>query len=152
MTKRESYNAYMREYNHKRYHQKRQWAVAYLGGKCTHCGSTGNLEVDHIDPHEKTMGLTRMTRVTQERFVAELDKCQLLCHDCHVQKTMVDGSSRKNTACGERVNHAKLTTANVRAIRQLYGGGISQQVLAGQFGVSRGNISQIVTHRTWKHV
>ena len=140
------------EYQRKRYHEKRQWALAYLGGKCIYCGSTDDLEVDHIDPHEKTMKLTTMTRVSQERFVAELDKCQLLCRNSHVQKTMVDGSSRKNTARGERISNAKLTTANVEMIKQLYNEGATQQVLADRFSVSRGNISCIVTRKTWKHV
>lgn len=47
----------------------------------------------------------------------------------------------------------KLTDADVKMIRQKYAtGGITQQELGNEFGVSNTTISQIVRRQTWKHV
>lgn len=54
---------------------------------------------------------------------------------------------------GERHPRARLTTTTVRAIRSRYArGGVTQKQLAGEYGVSAGTISQIVTRRIWEHV
>lgn len=59
----------------------------------------------------------------------------------------------RNTARGERVGLAKLTEESVREIRRRYAqGGISQQVLADEFGVNQTQVSNIVLRRTWAHV
>jgi hypothetical protein len=65
-------------------------AVAYLGGKCSRCGydkCIAALEFDHIDPVGKKFsmsdkGLTR----SWDKIAAELDKCQLLCANCHRER------------------------------------------------------------------
>jgi hypothetical protein len=51
---------------------------------------------------------------------------------------------------GERNGMVKLTEADVHAIRAA--AGVSQQVLARQFGVSRSNISMIVSRKNWAHI
>ena len=78
---------YMREYMKERYQQRREQAVEVLGGACAKCGSTEDMEVDHIDPAKKEMDFARMTMVSEERFLEELKKCQLLCDRCHNTKT-----------------------------------------------------------------
>lgn len=56
-------------------------------------------------------------------------------------------------ARGERVGLAKLTEAGVREIRRRYAaGGVSQQVLADEFGVHQTKISAVVRRKTWIHV
>ena len=56
---------------------------------CIKCGSKEQLELDHVNPKEKewnpkrSMGSKNLT----ERFWKEIDKCQLLCYDCHKEKT-----------------------------------------------------------------
>lgn len=50
---------------------------------------------------------------------------------------------------GERNGLAKLTEADVRAIRALSESGESQYALARRFGVSRENIREIAHHRRW---
>jgi len=145
---REKRNAYMR----KRYHKKRLWAVQYLGGRCVCCGSIDNLEIDHINPDTKSFGLNNLWSVAWARYVGELDKCQLLCRSCHLEKSKGEGSLTKNRACGARLPHTKLTIANVKTIRQLLSEGNTQQVVADQFGVSRSTISHIANGRSWRHV
>ncbi len=61
-------------------------AVAYKGGKCAICGydkCQSALEFHHTDPAKKDFhpgsGHTR----AWDRVKAELDKCLLLCANCH---------------------------------------------------------------------
>lgn len=152
MKNREKRNAYERAYQHQRYRERRQWALQYLGGRCAHCGATENLEIDHIDPSEKLFGLGKGWKMTFERLAAELDKCQLLCHGCHVKKCRIDGSYTKNVLQGEQIHQAKLTEDRVREARQLYSEGWTQQRVADRLGVTRGNIGQVVRRETWAHV
>ena len=76
----------------KRYTEKRiSKAFIYLGGKCVECGTTDRLEFDHIDPSTKEENITTAIMVkcwAWNKLVVELDKCQLLCHDHHWQKTL----------------------------------------------------------------
>ncbi len=81
----DAYNAYMKEYMLKRYHEKRNAKIAELGGVCVHCGSDQNLEFDHIDPSTKEFTIAIGWSSTQ--LDAEVAKCQLLCKSCHLTKT-----------------------------------------------------------------
>lgn len=94
----EEYNEYYRKYMLERYHRVRNEMIFILGGKCGVCGSTEELEIDHVDPRSKTMDVARMTYVCERRRSEELDVCQLLCKDCHVTKTVETdlGRVRKN--------------------------------------------------------
>lgn len=80
----ECYTCYHRRY----YHEKRKKPIYdYLGGRCVVCGATENLEVDHIDPEQKSFNITG-NLTWNERLVSELDKCQLLCSEHHLRKTL----------------------------------------------------------------
>src|SRR6185437_9581694 len=57
-------------------------------GPCVKCGSWDNLELDHINPDLKIDH--RIWNWSEERRSAELAKCQILCHDCHLSKTHDD--------------------------------------------------------------
>lgn len=92
MTKRENYNEYMRNYMKDRYHRLRAKAIEILGGKCAVCGSTENLEIDHVNRADKTIDLGKLTSVSLERFSNELKVCQLLCEEHHKQKTSRESS------------------------------------------------------------
>jgi len=62
-------------------------AVEYKGGKCEKCGYNsylGALEFHHTDPSEKDFHLSTKTRVVFDDAIRqELDKCSLLCANCH---------------------------------------------------------------------
>tara|TARA_B100001059_G_C17294102_1_gene314193 strand:+ start:42 stop:491 length:450 start_codon:yes stop_codon:yes gene_type:complete len=76
------------EYFKKRYYEKLSESMEKLGGKCVKCGATERLEFDHIDPKNKSFEITRgLLMGDREKFQEELDKCQLLCYDCHLEKT-----------------------------------------------------------------
>jgi len=86
------YNIKMAEYMKRRYHARRAQALDLLGGKCTACGCKDDLEIDHIDCMDKEIPLTRLWSVSEERFLRELSKCQLLCREHHKEKSRTDMS------------------------------------------------------------
>ena len=62
----------------------REAAIDYKGGKCEICGYDkyrGALEFHHIDPTQKEHYALRA--INRERLFAEVDKCVLLCSNCH---------------------------------------------------------------------
>ena len=64
-----------------------------LGGKCVDCGTTQDLDFDHIDPKTKTIEISNaIANHKSEIADKELEKCQLLCRSCHIKKTQdIDG-------------------------------------------------------------
>lgn len=68
-------------------------------------------------------------------------------------KNVHDMIEKGRHAHGERVPQAKLTEAQVKAIRALHAAGEHRHVdLAELFGVSRRAIGQVVARRSWAHV
>jgi hypothetical protein len=53
--------------------------------RCEHCGNMGSLEFHHKISSTKVMGIADMlaTGASIEDFIAEMDKCELLCRNCH---------------------------------------------------------------------
>lgn len=78
---------YMREYMKKRYHSKRNDIISQLGGKCVRCGSTKNLDLDHINRKKKTMRMSDVHSTNDKKVKKELKNIQILCKDCHKNKT-----------------------------------------------------------------
>ena len=70
---------------------KRNWVAArrgeWMADKfCLVCGTTQDLEVDHIDPAQKVSH--RIWSWAIPRRNAELAKCQILCKAHHLEKTL----------------------------------------------------------------
>lgn len=63
-------------------------SVAYKGGKCELCGySKCNraLVFHHLNSKEKEFTVARMSCKSWKTIQQELDKCQLLCSNCHME-------------------------------------------------------------------
>lgn len=58
---------------------------------CVICGSADELELDHIDPKTKITHAVWSWKESRRR--EELDKCQVLCVDCHMDKTIAQRPS-----------------------------------------------------------
>jgi predicted transcriptional regulator len=61
-------------------------AVDYKGGSCITCGyskSLSALEFHHRDPNEKDLPPSKLNNHKFEDIKVELDKCDLLCANCH---------------------------------------------------------------------
>lgn len=71
----------------KRRRKIKQMAVEYKGGCCEKCGYNkyiGALEFHHLDPNEKDFGIGKSGHcVAWEKVKKELDKCILVCSNCH---------------------------------------------------------------------
>jgi hypothetical protein len=81
------YAQYQRHYQNRRQRRLREeWLKA--NGPCKRCGATENLECDHID--RTTKDSHRIWSWSNARREAELAKCQVLCHECHLTKTMAE--------------------------------------------------------------
>jgi hypothetical protein len=64
-------------------------AVEYLGGKCLICGyskSMRALTFHHRNPKEKSFSLAKRKCLNWPDTQRELDKCDLLCANCHSER------------------------------------------------------------------
>lgn len=64
---------------------QKEFMLAYKGSKCVICSYNnckGALEFHHKDPSGKEFKLSN-TYVSKENLIRELDKCVLLCSNCH---------------------------------------------------------------------
>ena len=61
---------------------------------CVDCGSTTNLEMDHVDPKKKVSH--RIWSWSNDRRVEELNKCVARCKECHRKKTNIQISKPNN--------------------------------------------------------
>jgi transcription elongation factor Elf1 len=81
------------EYHKKRVAERRrlikQKAIDYKGGKCEICGynkCSRALSFHHRNPAEKDFNISlRGHSRSWDRVKAELDKCVLLCANCHME-------------------------------------------------------------------
>jgi hypothetical protein len=71
----------------KRRRKVKQMAVDYKGGKCERCGynrCVDALDFHHIDPSQKDFSLgSKGHSRSWERVKAEIEKCILVCANCH---------------------------------------------------------------------
>lgn len=134
------------------------------GGKCRCCGIDRveckarygrDLDVDHIEPFHNFIRLSEANRP---------GNLMTLCASCHrkaeakrtgVQAILPFGPrarTHKGYARGARVNTAKLTELDVRAMRRRAAAGESISTLAAEYGVDRSNAYLLVNRKIWKHV
>ena len=69
---------------------RRLHLIERLGGKCVECGTTKSLQFDHINPLEKSFDISKKMTAPLDVLYPEIDKCQLLCPKCHIEKTKND--------------------------------------------------------------
>lgn len=71
----------------KRRRKLKQMAVEYKGGSCVECGykkCLGALEFHHLNPNEKDFAISGGGySLSWEKIKIELDKCVLVCGNCH---------------------------------------------------------------------
>jgi len=61
-------------------------AVKHMGGCCLTCGykrCNAALHFHHLNPHEKDFNIS--SRTNWEEVLIELEKCVLLCSNCHAE-------------------------------------------------------------------
>src|SRR6266540_260030 len=73
-------------YSTDRFRRRKKQAVQYKGGRCEDCGGVFPYYVydfHHLDPAQKDMQFNILRRRSWQTIKAELDKCVLLCANCH---------------------------------------------------------------------
>ena len=78
------------ECQQRRGYERKILFVNKLGGKCVSCGYKKNyaaLTFHHLDPNVKEHGLTirNMSNNSLEVLEKEVEKCKLLCRNCHAE-------------------------------------------------------------------
>lgn len=76
------------EQTHKRREQLKHQCYEYLGNKCYNCGKHFDLyDIHHINPETKSYSICSMLNrcVSFNKIKLELDKCILLCGNCHAE-------------------------------------------------------------------
>lgn len=71
-----------------RYKQNKKLAIEYKGGKCSVCGydkCDAALDFHHVDPTKKDFNISHHKGMTLENLKEELDKCILVCRNCHAE-------------------------------------------------------------------
>lgn len=64
----------------------KKMAVEYKGGKCMFCGYNkyhGSMHFHHTDPTKKDFNISDFKTYDFEKIKRELDKCFLVCSNCH---------------------------------------------------------------------
>lgn len=83
---REKNKDYVLEKQRETKRQRKLWAIDYLGGCCQSCGGKFHpavYEFHHLDPTTKDRDPSKMMSLSIDRLTNELNKCKLLCANCH---------------------------------------------------------------------
>lgn len=75
------------EYDRQRYQAWKARLIELLGGKCSECGSTEDLQFDHVSRELKKFAIMARWNRSDAELQEELNKCQLLCEIHHKEKT-----------------------------------------------------------------
>lgn len=76
-----------------RWIERKLKAIQYLGGVCKDCNGVFPREVydfHHRDPEEKDVSWQKLRLRSWDKITKELDKCDLLCANCHRIRHIVE--------------------------------------------------------------
>ena len=76
---------------------RKQAAIDYKGGQCLQCGykrCRAALAFHHRNPAEKEFQIATMFAWSWARILQELDKCDLLCMNCHAERHFDEGGMK----------------------------------------------------------
>jgi len=79
------FNKYIKQ----RWKDRKKKAIEYKGGKCISCGYNkcpDVLEFHHKDAETKEFDWKKLRQMSWDKVIKELDKCDMLCANCHREK------------------------------------------------------------------
>lgn len=94
----EKWNAYCRARVTRIKEANKAFFLEYLGGKCVRCENSDPrvLDFDHIVPGEKKNSIAAIFALAnRDKIKEEVDKCQLLCANCHRIKSLENGDYKR---------------------------------------------------------
>jgi ribosomal protein L32 len=80
---------------------------------CADCGEIHHpvvMEFDHRIPMEKTMMVSKMMSTSASRIMSEINKCDLVCSNCHQYRTYTRGQN-KLAYLGKRLGEDTFTAS-----------------------------------------
>lgn len=72
--------------------KRKEQCIEYMGGSCSECGyskCTKALTFHHLDPLTKSFSISEKIDAPWNQVAKELDKCVLLCFNCHMEQHCV---------------------------------------------------------------
>lgn len=142
---------------YKNIEQKREYQLRWINerrdswlkenGPCAKCKTWINLQVDHIDPKLKAMEPAAIWSRKEEVRNKELAKCQVLCEDCHKEKT----KENKEYNYGEKHPKSILTNSKVTWARSEFLKGKSFKEIAEVLQISQDTARQAI-RKGWLHL
>ena len=84
--------------------------IRIKGGCCKNCGYNSNsavLQFHHRDPENKTFNLDsrKLSNTEWSSILSELDKCELLCSNCHIELHYPDKRMVGETGIEPAIDH-----------------------------------------------
>lgn len=80
----------------------KQKLIAYKGGKCIKCGYNKDVpsayDFHHRDAKSKEFGISRYQILNFEKILKEVDKCDLVCKNCHAEIHDIDRKEKRDEA------------------------------------------------------
>lgn len=121
--------------------EMRSFILTAYAPPCTYCGKTeGKKHFDHINMFDKDYAIMSMIHMTIEDVHAEMDKCQLLCIECHDKVTRTEmrlGFTDKK----HRFNKLLRAGEDVSELRKKYREEY-EAVMAGEYARIRGEVGK----------
>jgi hypothetical protein len=129
---------------------QREWVARrkaswYADKSCAVCGSTDDLELDHVDPAQKVSH--SIWSWSWERIAEETAKCQVLCVHHHDAKTL----KNREYVRGEDVVISRLTESQVSTAKQMRRDGYLYREI-GEFLDATKQVAWWVVNKGWQHV
>lgn len=122
---------------------------------CCDCGFRGigsaSLDFHHVDENNKEFGIARGYRddrwmIPLDKIIVELDKCIVLCRNCHALKHMdIDRFNYFKTRIYDRVNnYQEKSNVNRQRLFELYKEGYGVCQISKMIGCSKSSVSLII--------
>jgi transposase len=128
-------------------------AFDYKGGKCQRCSLISNCldiyDFHHKDSNKKEFNPSHLMNNSWETLAKELDKCDLLCSNCHVlEHTDIEFFNINRKIIEDKFNNYKEKQGKINRndVYRMYESGMKQNEIAKYFNASNGSISDILSH------
>lgn len=116
----------MSETGTKRYAEKKHQLVVFKGSKCHDCGNSFPdccYDFDHRDPNEKSFTIGVKMWLPIEDLMAEANKCDLVCANCHRIRTVGNPTIAAKQSAAQKANggylHSRKTKMKLSTIAKL---------------------------------
>ena len=135
--------------------------LEYKGNKCEECGYNkcqSSLTFHHLDPDKKEIQFSEISeRINsfeelKETIIKELDKCQLLCHNCHQEKhTDFDFFNKYyKEIIFKKENMIERKKIDGEKVMKMYNSGMRQVDIRREMDLSKSTVSCIIKRNKLK--